>query len=176
MDSRLINDQAIHDRIYEILSQKAALGLGDSFGHDFGYGEGEGEYGAGGPPLTYAKYKKYYARHRLGPITEKAMKKAFNDRLLGKWVAQSRGTAKGRSHKIVRKVGKRKVGGPKAKAKRKVGRPKAKALTKKGVSNRMRLKQMKVAELKALLKAAGDRGYSKLKKASLVNRAVKLGL
>lgn len=152
---RALEDSRIHDRIYEILNQKAALGLGEGEGDDYEYGGYGTKKGARKNPwLLHVKKERAKAKRAGKSITLAQIKRSYP------------------GGKSKRKVSKRKVS-TYGQRKRKVVKHR---VTKRKVSARMGLKQMKVAELKALLKAAGDRGYSKLRKAQLVNRAIKLGL
>ena len=106
------------------------LADGDYY-YDGGVIVGGSAYGSGGPPITKAKYTAYYKRHKLGPITDAAIEKAFQKRLMGEWVAVGKRASKHGKHRAVRKT-------KKAATKKKVTKKESLATKKKAFFKKLR--------------------------------------
>lgn len=168
-----MNDQMIHDRIYNILSQKAAMGYGEYDHMD----NGDDIYGEGGPPLTYDRYRNYYIRH-FGTASAAKIKKAYDERMKGSWLPQTRGASRTNSHVVPRKRKPRKNVAVKRKVtKRKVVK---RTVTKKKANNRapkdQKYASLTVRHLKDLLRDNGYKNYSHLLRSELLARVKRLKL
>lgn len=110
--------------------------LADGDYYDAGVIAGGGDaYGSGGPPLDYVKFKAYYKRHKLGPMTAKSIMLAYNRRLRGNWVAVGKRAGKQKHNPTRNKkyAPKRKTATKKRKATTKPKKKVTKKKTKKQV-------------------------------------------